>query len=182
MSEPLEEEVRTSIAVDPRKLAALRLVRDLELPEGAIAGDLVRCAVFDRRHEHPEPTQLRSVDVVYFDPERTEAAVDESLTLELVAQASRRPWRVRNLARERPEAAGLAEALDVFDATAAAVAVRLGPREVIEVVAPFGLSDLVAGVVRPVASARAPHLRRRVADERWTKRYPQLVLEGLHPG
>lgn len=182
MRSPLVDEVVTSIAADPRKLAALRLVRELDLPEGAIAGDLVRLAVFDRLHGFPEATQLRSVDVVYLDPKRTEQAVDRNLLLELEAQAPRRPWRVRNLARARPEARCLAEALDVYDATAEAVAVRIDARDELEVVSPCDLRDLVGGVIRPIHRERAGHLRRRVADERWTKRFPKLILEGLRPG
>lgn len=182
MRSPLVDEVVTSITADPRKLAALRLVRELELPEGAIAGDLVRLAVYDRLHQHPEPTQLRSIDVVYLDADRTEEAVDRSVLLELEAQAPRRPWRVRNLGRARPEARCLAEALDVYDATAEAVAVRIDARDELEVVAPFDLRDLIGGIVRPIHPARAGHLRRRVADERWTKRFPKLTLAELRPG
>lgn len=139
----------------------------------------MRCAVFDRFHQHPEWTQLRAVDVVYFDPERTEAVVDRNLETELIAQAPRRPWRVTNLAASRPGAEKLAEALGVYLDTASAVAVRLGPRERILVNAPFGLDDLTGGVVRPTRPEAAGELRRRVRDEKWLSRYPKLRLEGL---
>lgn len=179
MGEPLREEVEIGILTDDRRMAALRLVRELDLPHGAIAGDFVRCAVFDRLHGHPEPTQLRSIDVVYLDAERTDPAIDRSLELELVARAARRPWRVANLARDGGTLrAGLAAR---YPDTASAVAVRLGPRESLEIVAPFGLEDLVAGVVRPSAPERAGLLRRRMAEERWRARYPRIRLVDLAP-
>lgn len=175
----LLEEVQDCVAQDERRLSALRLVRELDLPEGSIAGEFVRCAVFDRLHQHAEWTQLKSVDVVYFDPERTDPAVDRSLEMELIASAPRRPWRVRNLAAEAPEASSLGEALPVYPDTASAVAVCLGPREQILVTAPFGLEDLVRGIVRPSRPEEAAALRRQVREEKWTRRYPRLRLEAL---
>lgn len=170
------EELRGILESDARRMAALRLVDGLGLPAGSIAGAFVRCAVFDRIHRHAEWTQLSAIDVVYFDPDRTEEAIDTSLEMELVAQAPRRPWRVRNLARERREAKNLAEALTVFPDTASAVAVRLGPRDTVALeAAASDLTDLFGGVLRPLASERAGELRRLVADEKWMKRYPRLV-------
>ena len=181
MTDPvLAQELSALIASDDRRLAALRLVDALELPEGAIAGAFVRLAAFDRIHRHEEWTQLPRIDVVYYDPERPDLAVDDSVELELLAQAPRRPWRVRNLAIDRPGVAGLAEALDVYPDTADALAVRLDRRGEVEVAAaPFGLDDVLAGMVRPVSTDRVAELRRRVRDEKWTRRFPKLQLIGL---
>ena len=179
ISRPSRALLEAAILEDEKRLAALRLVRDLRLPEGAVAGDFVRCAVFDLLHGHPESTQLRSIDVVYFDPERPDPAVDASIEGELVAASPRRPWTVRNLAAARPGAPDLAVALDVYLDTASAVAVRLDEREGLEVLAPFGLEDLTQGRVRPTHPGRAPALRRKLAGERWVRRYPRLDLLGL---
>lgn len=183
MSNPLALEVSDSILLDDRAVAALRLVAGLELPEGAIAGDLVRCAVFDQIHGHAERTQLRRIEVVYFDAERTDAAIDRNIEMELVAASSRRPWEVQNLAALRPEAKNLAEALSVYADTASAVAARVtsrpGTPDALELVSPYGLEDLVAGVVRPHDPSRALELRQRAEKERWKARYPNLRFVGL---
>lgn len=175
-----EEELCAIVASDPRRMAALRLVSELGLPQGAVAGEFVRSAVFDRIHRHPEWTQLRAIDVVYYDPERTDPAVDANVELELIARASRRPWRVRNLAGASPGAGDLASGLDVFPDTASAVAVRLGPRDTVELAAaPYDLEDLMAGVVRPVEPGRAGELRRLVHTEKWRRRFPRIREVGL---
>ncbi len=174
--EAFVEEVRSAIAEDERRLSALRLARSLDLPDGAIAGAFVRCAVWDRLHEHKGPTLPFAIDVVYFDPDRVDPRVDESIESELVALAPRRPWTVRNLARLRPEAQSLAGGLTVFLDTASAVAVRLDARDEVEVVAPFGLEDLVGGIVRPTRPEAIDAVRQRVAEQRWLVRYPKLVL------
>ena len=168
------------IALDASRLSALRLVRELELPEGAIAGDFVRCAVFDHIHEHPEWTQLSTIDVVYYDPHRADSAIDDSIEGELIARASRKPWRVRNLARVKPDAKSLSEALDLYLATAAAVAVRLDSKERIEVIAPHGVDDLVRGLIRPINSRHTGALRRQLEDQKWRSRYPQLRIDGFN--
>lgn len=172
--ELLLQEVQEAILSDERRMAALRLVHELDLPEGAIAGELVRSALFDCLHLHAEWSQLRAIDVVYFDPERPEPAIDRNLELELMAQASRRPWNVRNLAAARPNARSLADALSVYPDTASAIAVRLGPRNTVDVVAPYGLEDALGGVLRPTSPDMEAAMRKQVIEEKWRTRHPQL--------
>ena len=50
---------------------------------------------------------------------------------------------------------------------------------VIEIVAPFGLDDLMAGVLRPTprfAAAKYDVFLERVRRKRWMERWPELTL------
>lgn len=167
------------ISLDPGRLAALRLVRDLDLPQGAISGEFVRCAVFDQIHEHKEWTQLKEIEVVYWDPSRTDLQVDSSIETELVAQASRKPWKVTNLARDYSEKKNLKHALDYQLATASAVAVRLTRSDHIEVIAPYGIEDLLNGIVKPIRSELSGSLRRLISEQKWKLRFPKLQYESI---
>ena len=61
---------------DKWRLGALNLVAELELPDGWIGAGFVRNAVWDRLHDRPM-TPLSDIDVLYCDPERTDANIDE---------------------------------------------------------------------------------------------------------
>lgn len=68
--------------------------------------------------------------------------------------------------------------------TATAVAVRLTPARVVELAAPWGVDDLLAGIVRPTPAfaadpAKREAFARRIAAKGWLRRWPNLrVLRG----
>ncbi|MBX2811426.1 MAG: nucleotidyltransferase family protein [Myxococcales bacterium] len=171
------QRVKETIALDPSRMSTLRLVREMNLPEGAVAGDFVRCAIFDKLHGHKEWTQLQRVEVVFFDPNRTDESVDLSIQAELVACSSRKPWVVKNLAREHPVARSLAQSMDGLMVTASAVAIRMLNNERLEVVAPFGVDDLLNGVLRPTKSELSSSVEKMYSRENWKTRYPLLRVE-----
>ncbi len=71
----------------------------------------------------------------------------------------------------------LAEALAHWPETATAIAARLGPAGV-EVLAPHGLADLLAMIVRPTPAhrARPAAMLSRIAAKGWTTRWPALQV------
>lgn len=170
--------LRTAILQDGRRVAALRLVHELALVQGAISGDFVRCAMLDALHGHPEPTQIPQTDVVYFDRSRIDERVETASELELIAAAPKRNWRVLNLARQFPQAESLSEGLlALYPVTMNAVGVRLAGRRLddLEVEATTAnAEDLFAGVVRPASTELDAEARRLVHDARWDRRYPKL--------
>lgn len=52
----------------PWLLRALRAVRELALPDWCIGAGALRNAVWDSLHGHTQPSELRDIDVAYFDP------------------------------------------------------------------------------------------------------------------
>ncbi|MEL7368561.1 MAG: nucleotidyltransferase family protein [Myxococcota bacterium] len=164
------------IANDRWRMGVLRMVSDLGLPEGFVTGDFVRHLVWDHLHNRPM-TPLSSVDVIYFDPTRTDEVIDINLVQELSMRSPKKTWSVENAARWSPAPPSIEAAIRQGPETASAVAVAVDDRDQLTIIDPFGLDDLFAGIIRPVEVARATDVEARIQKKRWLKLYPQLKVE-----
>ena len=176
------EPLLTLIAADPWRMACLRAVADLGLPDCWIGSGFVRAPLWDRLHGFAEPTPLNDIDVIYFDPNDAAPARDEALEAHLTKRVAGAPWSVRNQARmhrrngDRPYRSS-EDALRHWLETTAAVAVRLDRQGQVRLMAPFGLDDVVALTVRPTPHARAQRLadyRARCAAKNWAATWPRV--------
>jgi uncharacterized protein len=107
-----------------------------------------------------DPSTVRDVDVVYFDPIHTERADDDRATALLADLWHRPPWEARNQAAvhlwyhhkfggpPRPPFRSVAEAVATWPEYATAVAVRATREGTIDICAPHGLDDLLDGIWR----------------------------------
>lgn len=177
------------LAARPALLAPLRALAALALPDAWIGAGFVRNAAWDEIHGLPPGANPPAdVDVVWFDPARAAAAADdEAIEARLRAALPAVPWQVRNQARmaagnnDAPYA-DTADAMAHWPDTATAVAARLRPASgAVELAAPFGVDDLLAGVVRPTPAfaadpAKREAFARRVEAKAWLRRWPKLRL------
>ncbi len=157
-------------------MGVLRLVSDLDLPDGFVTGGFVRNMVWDHLHGRPM-TPLNDVDVIYFDAERPDPAIDTNLEQELSLRSPKKRWSVVNAARWSPRPRDIEDAVRRGPETATAVAVAVDHHDNLTIVAPFGLRDLFDGVVRPARSDLADQVRTRLEQKRWRKLYPRLRTE-----
>jgi hypothetical protein len=124
----------------------LYAVRALELNVGWIGAGFVRDAVWDHLHRYGLSPVSGDVDVVWFDCEHCSPDHDSYLEYRLKQQLPSLDWSVKNQARmhqrkgDYPSTSTGNAVLD-WRETATAVAVRLG-KEVLDITAPYGLSDL----------------------------------------
>ena len=190
------ERVRAILAARADVVWMLGAVERLDVPDAWIGAGLIRGAVWDALCGL-DPAPPGDVDVVYFDPHAPCPAADAVLEARLRALGRRAaiprrdtqrswagavPWSVRNQARMHTRNghasyADMADALWHWPETATAVAARSRAGR-IELLAPHGLADLLALVVRPgPAYARRPEVVRRRAHEKgWMRRWPGLTL------
>ncbi len=163
------------VLAHPALLEPLRTVAALGLPDAWIGAGFLRDAVWDALHGLPFGTNPPSdVDVVWFDPARATAAADAAIEAQLRAARPAVPWEVRNQARMAARNghapyAGTLDAMAHWPDTATAVAARLNPAggaaAAVEVAAPWGVDDLLAGLVRPTpAFANDPARATAAAD------------------
>lgn len=183
-----EAEARRAVAAAlercPEQMRLLALLAEVA-PHAWIGAGFVRNAVWDELHALPGPTPYGDIDVVLFDPADPSPAADQRLESTLAARAPRVPWSVHNLARMHTRNrdapyASLAEGLAHWPETATALAVRQNAGT-LEVLAPLGLADLFALIVRPTPAflARLEVYRARVRAKRWTARWPRLRLANM---
>lgn len=175
------EELSALIGGDARRLAALRAMRALDLPDGWIGAGFVRDAVWDHLHAMVGEPPYGDVDVIWFDRDRKE---DFDLVIEkqLKQAAAEFDWSVKNQAhmhrrnRDRPYSS-VADAMTFWPETATGVAVRLNAVDELEINAPFGLDDLYALRLLPTPAFIGPKrviFHERVARKNWLARYPLL--------
>jgi hypothetical protein len=87
------------LMADPVRWRSLGLVASLR-PTGLLdRGGFVRDAVWDHLHFRASGPPCGDIDVVWFDPERADAAVDKALEAELRSLDTALDWSVRNQAR-----------------------------------------------------------------------------------
>ncbi len=167
---------------DSRRMAMLRAVARLGLPDCWIGAGFVRNLVWDRLHGFAEPTPLNDIDVLYFDPRDRSRATERALEARLHRAMPGEPWSVRNQARmhRRNQDApyrSTAHALTFWAETPTAVAVGLRGTG-IGLIAPFGVGDLIGLAVRPTPRFRHKMAvyRARVAGKNWPALWPRLTV------
>ncbi|GIP38479.1 hypothetical protein J31TS4_17590 [Paenibacillus sp. J31TS4] len=185
MKQTTEEKVLACIGADAWRMEVLREVRELGLSDGWVCAGFVRACVWDVRHGHAERTPLDDVDVVYYDPERTDPAEEKKWEARLSERRPDVPWSVKNQARmhERNGDEPYHSAQDGiarFPELPTSVAVRL-QGERLELLAPWGVEELWELIVRPIPPIRdrADKLavyRSRIAQKNWKARWPRLTI------
>jgi uncharacterized protein len=169
-------------------MPALHAVRDLGLASWCIGAGAVRNLVWDAIHELPTPSDLADVDVAYFDASELAAERDVELQRRLTAVCPDVPWEVTNQAAVHrwfeshfghpvPPLLSLEDAVASWPEYATSVGITLLPDNTIKVIAPHGLEDLFAVVVRRnPARVSVETYRQRVAQKRYALRWPMVTI------
>jgi hypothetical protein len=167
-------------------IRALGIVRGSGLPDAWIGAGTLRDLVWGRRYGNGfDPSSVRDVDVVFFDPVDLSRENDDQATGRLVAAWPEPPWEAKNQAAVHtwypakfggdpvPPLRTIAEAVATWPEYATAVAVRLDAHDQVAVCAPYGLDDLLDGVWRRNPTRAGPEIsRQRLARHRPAERWP----------
>jgi len=133
----------------------------LELPDCWLVAGCVAQTVWNHRFGLPVATGIADIDLVYFDPDDLSEASEQDhaerlrrqfpglgLWVDVKNEARVHLWYESRFGFAIPPYRSVTDAIDSFPTTATAIGLRRGPGDP-EVYATFGLSDLLAGVVRP---------------------------------
>jgi hypothetical protein len=139
---------------DGNRMRILSIVHARRLPDCWVGAGFVRNAVWDALAGRSPAPLAEDIDVVWFDAARGDAASDRRIERDFAAMDPSLRWSVKNQHRMHIRNAdapyrSCEDALRHWPETATAVAVRLADAGRIEILAPFGLHDLLAGIVRP---------------------------------
>ncbi|WP_169566603.1 nucleotidyltransferase family protein [Sneathiella limimaris] len=160
----------------------LRQVASVKRVNCWISAGVIRNAVWDHLFETNEISSARSdVDVIYFDPKKTEPLQDREIEVQQKTEYPGVNWSVRNQARmhlknQDPAYQSLENALEYWPETATAIAARYEDRD-IEIIAPFGVEDLLSGILRvnPLHPLKRTDFEARKRSKNWQKRWPDLI-------
>jgi hypothetical protein len=179
-------EVVRIVRSTPWLIDALEAVRDVDPPGWLIGAGAVRGAVWDRLHGFDEPTVPADVDVAFFDPDDLTRERDEGVERALRGRRPGTPWDAKNQAAVHlwyPAKFGYAveplsstaDGVAAWPETATCVGVRLERDDCITVVAPHGLDDLLALVLRRNPTrVSIEEYERRLRAKRVTERWPRV--------
>jgi uncharacterized protein len=173
------------IAGDSERMRILSLVRSLALPDCWIGAGFLRSAVWDHLHGRALSPPSGDVDVVWFDPARASAAIDEAAEAELRRLDTGIEWSVKNQARMNERNGDRAyisasDAMRFWPETAGAIGISLNGDGGLEIAAPCGLDDLFALVLRPTERFRLDKrtiFLERIMSKRWLETWPLLRVE-----
>ena len=167
---------------------ALAAARNLNLPSWCIGAGAVRNLVWDSLHNFQTPSALSDIDVAYFDASDLSAQRDAEIQHRLNTVYPVAPWEVTNQAAVHTwfEAAfghpveplvSLEDAVASWPEFATTVGLTLRDDDSIDVIAPYGLDDLFAMVVRRnPARVSVDTYRRRVEQKQYQKRWPNVAV------
>ena len=182
-------DVVSFIEGQPRMVALLTSLATLNLPDAWIGAGFVRNPVWDALHSRaPDLNSLADVDVIFFDAGNPGTEREKAIEAVLAVLDPGTPWSARNQARmhlrnDDPPYQDAEDGIRHWPETATAVAARImGGR--VELLAPYGVEDLVGLALRPTptTAARPGHLeayRKRIQDKGWEQRWPCLRMFGL---
>ena len=181
-----EHDILDLIRSDPWMMRVLAAAQQMHLPDWMIGAGFVRNKVWDHLHGfHNAVVPTADIDLVYFDPsdtsEETEKRLDEILhhTLDVA-------WSCKNEARmhtinEFPPFTSSTDAISKWPETATAVGVTRDG-DMLHLIAPHGINDLVEMIVRPTPAFAATEKNKRKVFERmnqkgWITKWPRLRID-----
>jgi hypothetical protein len=177
------------IRADPDLMHLLERLRSLVLPQWRLAAGCLYQTVWNVLTGRPRGTGIKDYDLIYYD------ALDpswesEDAVIRRVAAGTRDcvgPVEVRNQARVHlwfpsrfgfayPQLAAADEALCNYSSIAYAIGVRLEDDGRLDTVAPFGLDDMFAMVIRP--NRRLDNaVTHDAKGQRMKAVWPELIVE-----
>jgi hypothetical protein len=189
MTPPIPEprrQLTTLIEASPWMMDVLSTVRGSGLPDAWVGAGTLRDLVWGQVCGHGfDPSGVRDIDVAFYDPARLDWERNDEATAELAQLAPGLPWVARNQAAVHtwfhqrfggdPVApfTSITEAVASWPETATAVAARLSHEGAIELCAPHGLDDLLAGIWRRNPTRISPsESRARLARHQPRQRWP----------
>jgi hypothetical protein len=185
---PEEETLVELLASSHWHRRALEIVAATGVPDAWIAAGAIRDLVWAERFGGGfEPSQVKDIDVVFFDPTdlspRRDADVDRTLRhlgpdlpWEAKNQAAVHRWYEHRFGIEVEPLVSIEDAVGTFPETATAVAARLHDQN-IEIIAPLGLGDLLEGVWRyNPRRVSIDEARRRLERKQPARRWPGVTV------
>lgn len=187
-----EQDIIDLIKKDKWMMEVLRAAESLNLEDWWIGAGFVRSKVWDHLHGYKTRTPLPDIDLIYFDP--TDFEKDESGDFSTKSEDKYQKklekfdlgvkWSVTNQARmhifhQRKQYKNSEEALSDWSETATCVGVCLNKGR-IELVAPYGIRDLVDLILHPIPNYKKSFVfdpnafERRTKEKKWLEKWPKL--------
>lgn len=170
-----KEDVIKLIQSDEAMMQIIKAARSLDLPDWWICAGFVRSKIWDVLHEFKERTLTQDVDVIYFDPAKTDEIYEKELEKKLISILPGIPWSVKNQARMHvvnniSPYTSSEDAISKFPETATALGVKLDKENNLVLTTPCGIEDVLNLEVKPTPFFTETKERAAIYDERIIKK------------
>ncbi len=168
------------IQADQQRMAILRKVAALQLPDCWVAAGFVRNLVWDHLHGY-DATPLNDVDVIYYDIKHKDIEHSHQVQTQLCRQSPEINWEVKNQAimyqrNGHAPYTDTADAMSYWPEKETAVGVRLGDEGGIDIIAPWGIESLFAGHITYNPKRERSLFNARIAGKKWLQRWSKLKV------
>jgi len=167
---------------------ALRIGREMNLPDWYIAAGAIRNTIWNYLHGFDTRINQNDVDFVYFNSSNLDKSIDKEYETLLQQKHPQVKWEVVNQARghlmyhgpniNRPQAKSSWESIAYWSETATCIGLRLESDDSFTICAPHGLSDLMNLIVRPTPApyTELPLYKERLVKKKWKEIWPKLTI------
>ncbi|APZ98598.1 hypothetical protein BWQ93_08865 [Sphingopyxis sp. QXT-31] len=186
MPAALARQLSDLVARHPSIASILRRWDEVALPDAWLTGSIVAQARWNERFGFDPHHGIADADIVYFDAgdlsaeaeERTEQRIaalfaDLPVRVDVKNQARVHLWYAAKFGHGIAPYSSVADAIGTYPTTASAIGLRR--RTELEVIAPFGLADLLRPVVRANA-AQITEAYYETKTARWRHHWPDLEI------
>lgn len=175
------ERIIELIKADSLRIEILNIVASLNLPDCYVAAGFVRNLVWDHLHNYTAST-LNDIDVVFYSRDK----IDENLIVKkLAALKPNLNWQVKNQAfihlrnLDAPYK-NTVHAMEHWPELETAIGARINKAQTIEIVAPFGVDTLFAGLITHNPKRSKAIFDERVKLKNWLTVWPKLKINFNH--
>ncbi|MBB6450416.1 hypothetical protein HNR44_002399 [Geomicrobium halophilum] len=179
-----KKDIISIIESDDWMMSILELARTLQLPDWWICAGFVRTKIWDHLHGFEQRTPLADIDLIYFDSLFIDEGYEKELEKRLLEIKPEEPWSVKNQARmhvinDTPSYHSSADAISKFPETATAIGLKLDRDHALILKAPYGVGDVMQGIVAPTPHFQKSEKMMRIFEKRkkekqWKKKWPML--------
>jgi hypothetical protein len=177
------KEMKNWLRHDLWRMKCLYAAAELNLEDWSLAAGFLRNLCWDHLHGYSSLSALNDVDLVYFDPERTDESADLEFQAELEQEYPEIPWSVKNQARmhlrnNHPPYLNTLHAMSFWPETATAIGVHLEDGN-IQLRAAYGFEDLLDLRIRksPNCTLSDEFLTNRIESKNWLQKWPSLMVD-----
>lgn len=181
-----EKIVKRIISKNKDLMQILRIIKLLDLKQGVLAAGSIRNTVWQVLSGQQVSLE-NDVDLVYYDPSKPQN-YDFFIESQLRENYPEYNWQVKNevymhdydFKKENPFVS-VEDAIAHFVETPTCIGAYLNTNEILKLIIPYGVDDLVNFTCRPVPAFREDqqHLdifKNRIRCKKWIKKYPQLKV------
>lgn len=180
-----ENDVRNFIKNNKELMFILKIIQSLDIKEGCLCAGALRNSLWNHLSNKTNKF-ISDIDIIYFEKD---SVYEESNEIQkfLKSNYPNYDWEVKNeiyMNRHNPHTlpyTSVEDAISKFPEKCTAIGARLDANDKVELISPYGVSDIIQFIVRPTPffkedSDRMLLYKKRIENKNWLNEWPSLNI------